>query len=195
MQYKSLIGLLLALALLAWIGTREHNPYPAQKILPPEKEEPLPGNTLKIPRLNLVVPVTSPASSKEKDIQEALKSGVAHYPGTARAGQTGNMYLVGHSSDYPWARGDYKRVFANLPKLTPGDKIEITDEAGELFAYTVIETKVVSPRDLSVLNQPGDKKLLTLQTSYPLGTALKRFVVVSELVESGQSAVGDFLEE
>jgi len=41
----------------------------------------------------------------------------------------------------------------------------------------------VSPKDLSVLDQQNfQKKFLSLQTSYPIGTALKRFVAVAELL-------------
>lgn len=148
-----------------------------------EPKHSLPPNTLNIPSLGIQVPVTYPVSNKESDIQDALISGVAWYPGTALAGQIGNMYIAGHSSDNPWSKGNYKTVFALLPKLELGQEIQITDSAGRFYTYKIIETKIVSPKDFSVLIQPTDRFLLTLQTSYPLGTALKRYIVVSELVK------------
>jgi len=138
-------------------------------------------STLSIPALNLTAPVIFLNSTKEDDIQNALKSGVVHYAGTALPGQTGNAYIVGHSSDLPWTEGKFKSVFAKLPEIETGDLIKITEQTRE-HSYKVIETKIVKADDLSVLNQPSDKKLLTLQTSYPLGTALGRFIVVAELV-------------
>jgi LPXTG-site transpeptidase (sortase) family protein len=82
-----------------------------------------------------------------------------------------------------WSPGDYKTVFARLPEIEIGSEIEITDPTGQLFKYRVFETKVVGPRDLRVLDQFNyERSILTLQTSYPLGTALQRYIVVAELV-------------
>jgi sortase A len=93
------------------------------------------------------------------------------------------VYIFGHSSDFAWTPGSYKTVFAKLPEIQLGTEIRISDDAGKIYTYKVIETKVVGPKDTSVLTQDPAKKLLTLQTSYPVGTALKRFLAVSELVE------------
>ena len=59
---------------------------------------------------------------------------------------------------------------------------EITDDEGKVYRYTITETRVVSPQDTAVLDQ-GDKKekKITLQTSYPVGTALKRFLAIGTL--------------
>jgi LPXTG-site transpeptidase (sortase) family protein len=73
-------------------------------------------------------------------------------------------------------------VFALLPKIKIGDEIFITDQNGNQFVYKVTQTIVVSPKDLNVLEQGSrDERILTLQTSYPLGTALKRFIVQAEM--------------
>src|ERR1051326_7424289 len=40
----------------------------------------------------------------ESAFQEALKSGVVHYPGTAMPGEAGDVYIFGHSSDYSWVK-------------------------------------------------------------------------------------------
>ena len=136
-----------------------------------------------VPSLGLDLPIVYVDTESEPVFQEALKSGVVHYPGTALPGESGNVYLFGHSSDFVWSKGNYKTAFAVLPNINVGAEIFISDFAGHKFTYRVTETKIVSPKDLSVLDQHDNKqKLLTLQTSYPVGTALKRFVVVSELV-------------
>lgn len=139
-------------------------------------------NTLAIRELGIVAPVIYINEKTEDAYQKALRDGVVHYPGTALPGEPGNVYIFGHSSDYVWAPGDYKTIFAKLPEMKVGDQIEITDAEGKLFIYEVTETKIVWPRDLSVLDQFNDEKhILTLQTSYPLGTALQRYIVVAEL--------------
>jgi LPXTG-site transpeptidase (sortase) family protein len=142
-----------------------------------------PANQLTIPTLGIQAPLVYMEGTTEEAFQEALQSGVVHYPGTAEPGQSGNAYYFGHSSDYPWGKGEYKTVFALLPSIKVGDKIAVTNKEGGIFEYVVQETKVVSPDDLSVLSQETDgKKLLSLQTSYPVGTALKRFIVIAELI-------------
>ena len=60
----------------------------------------------------------------------------------------------------------------------------ITNPDGGLFIYHVIETKIVGPKDVSVMDQQNyERKLLTLQTSWPVGTALKRYIAVCEIDE------------
>lgn len=136
-----------------------------------------------IPAIGLAeVPIIDVTERTEAAYQKAVQDGVGHFPGTAEIGRPGNAYLFGHSSDYAWSKGSYKTVFALLPKLVPGDEVVASDRAGVAYRYHITETFVVAPDDLSVLDQFGNQKsLLTLQTSYPLGTALKRYIVRAEL--------------
>jgi sortase A len=144
-------------------------------------------DTLWIPKLDLEAPIVYVTERNEPAYQAALKRGVGHFPGTAIPGRVGNVYIFGHSSDYSWADGDYKTVFALLPQLDIGDRITASDRQGRAFDYVVTETKVVAPKDLSVLQAPdSQKRMLTLQTSYPLGTALRRYLVIAELASDKQ---------
>ncbi|MDQ7814673.1 MAG: class E sortase [Patescibacteria group bacterium] len=137
-----------------------------------------------IKNLGIDAPVVYIEEKNEAAYQAALKKGVVHFPGTALPGELGNVYIFGHSSDYAWADSPYRAVFALLTEIEVGDEIRISDSKGGVFVYRVIETRVVTPKDLSVLDQRGkQKKLLTLQTSYPLGTALRRFIVLAEAIE------------
>jgi LPXTG-site transpeptidase (sortase) family protein len=141
-------------------------------------------NTLTIPSLGLHVPVVYVSQNNEKAYQDGLKYGVVHYPGTAEPGTLGNDYIFGHSSDYWWSDGKFQTVFAVLPRIKQGADIYLTNARGESFTYRVYAAKVVLATDISYLGQYGYKrKLLTLQTSWPIGTALKRFVVLAELVQ------------
>lgn len=141
-------------------------------------------NTIIIPSLGISAPVVESSEANEDSYQEALQNGVVHFPGTAVAGELGNAYYFGHSSDFAFAKGDYKTVFALLPRIDIGAEIRISNFEGQEFRYLVIEKKVVDNNDVSVLQQGERKeKLLSLQTSYPIGTALQRYVVVAKLVE------------
>lgn len=149
------------------------NAYSSNQILP---------DYLIIKSLGISAPVIYISEKNEKTYQTALASGVVHYPGTANPGELGNCYIFGHSSDYLWSKGKYKSVFAILPSIKLGDIITVSNIQGQVFEYVVTGSRKVAANDLSVLDQQGNKKkLLTLQTSYPIGTALARWIVVAEL--------------
>lgn len=141
------------------------------------------ADRIQIASLNIEAPVIYVDEIGGGYFQEALQTGVVHYPGTARPGEYGNAFYFGHSSDFGYKVGKYKTVFALLPHIELGETIEITNTRGRVFTYEVVNTLVVSPTQTEVLSQ-GDrsKKLLTLQTSYPVGTAFKRFIVQAKLI-------------
>lgn len=154
------------------------------QVLPPDAR-------LIIPKLNQNVPIifTDPQKllgsdweSLEDTFQEDLKNGVIHYPGTALPGEKGNSFITGHSSYYVWDSGRYKDVFALLHKLKVGDELLIQFEE-EQHHYIIEETKQVSKKDVSILAQDGDEKRLTLMTCTPVGTNIRRLVVVAKEVE------------
>lgn len=118
-------------------------------------------------------------SKFEHEIQDALRQGVVHYPGTANPGETGNVFFTGHSSYYPWDKGQYKEVFANLNQLSVGDEYFVFYQQKK-YTYKIVEKKEVRPSETHVLEQPKDQKLSTLMTCWPVGTALKRLVVVAQ---------------
>lgn len=141
-------------------------------------------NEISIPSLGITAPIVESKESNEQSFQEALKTGVVHYPGTAEVGQPGNAYLFAHSSDFAFKDGDYKTVFALLPSIPKGADIVVSNKDGQIFHYEVIESFVANKDDVHLLDQnTNGEKRLTLQTSYPIGTALKRWIVISKLVE------------
>lgn len=150
-----------------------------------------PDNRLLIPKLGLNVPVVTPTSEPllredwaalETEIQQSLEDGVVHYPGTARPGQAGNFFVTGHSSYYPGLPGDFKTVFARLGELEAGDEYWVYHN-GDKHRYRVTEVKEVSPNDVSVLDQPTDRRLGTLMTCTPVGTTLRRLIVQAQEVD------------
>lgn len=194
---RILIPLACVFGLIAIANAGYFRAHAAYYLNPPEKnpkngisvpnlDEPKPEpNTIQIPSLGIQAPIKEVETVSEDTFQLALREGVVHYPGTALPGLPGNVYLFGHSSDYSWAKGNYKTVFALLPKIQKDAEIILTNADGTPFTYRVTGTQIVGPKDTHVLDQQGWKKhLLTVQTSYPLGTALKRFLVFAELVET-----------
>jgi len=150
-----------------------------------ETETVLPANWISIPSLQTVeAPIIFVQEADEEVFQNALAGGVVHFPGTAKIGEYGNAYIFGHASDFLWVKGDYKRVFEPLYDIDIGAEILVTNESGQVFSYTVMETLVIEPTDFHVLDQSNnEKRLLTLQTSYPRNSAAQRFIVRAELFE------------
>lgn len=142
-----------------------------------------------IPRINQNVPVVGVKNENliarkwdnlEGDIQQSLRNGVIHYPGTALPGDSGNVVLTGHSSYYAWDPGRFKDVFALLHSVKKADKIVIYFNQKK-FVYEVFDIKVALPKDVDVLAQTSGEQL-TLITCTPIGTNLKRLVVSAKLV-------------
>lgn len=150
-----------------------------------------PDNRLIVPAIGKNVPLVEVSADAlkradwntfEKDIQHALRFGIVHYPGTAVPGQIGNAFFTGHSSYYPLFAGKYKDVFALLPTLEIGDEYSIYYE-GKLHRYRIADKFEVSPRDVSVLDQPADRRMSTLMTCTPIGTTLRRLILQADEID------------
>lgn len=118
-------------------------------------------------------------------IQDDLKYGTAHHPDTPYPGERGTASIHGHSSGDLWD-GDYKTVFTKLNFLAPGDEVFVTvyDYAGNnrRYRYVVRSAKVYEKKDQEQFTPPEAGYFLNLSTSWPVGTAYKRYVVTTELV-------------
>ena len=158
--------------------------------IPPLDIEIIPqGNRIILPRLGKNVPIVGVAEEKlllrdwtglENDIQGALRNGVVHYPGTPQPNQSGNFVLTGHSSYFPWDPGRFKDVFAVLHNVVVGDEILVYHDM-QKYRYKVEESFTITPDQISVLGDSGDNRL-TLITCTPIGTNLKRLIVVAKPV-------------
>jgi LPXTG-site transpeptidase (sortase) family protein len=146
-----------------------------------------PENRIIIPQLKISAPIREVENVDlashdweiiEKQIQTALEKGVVHFPGTAKEGENGNTFITGHSSYYPFLPGNYKNVFALLPRIKIGAKIDIWQDQ-QKYTYQVTETREVSPKATEILAPTSDSQL-TLMTCTPVGTTLKRFIVIAK---------------
>lgn len=148
-------------------------------------------NKLVIEKLKINAPIAWDVS--EDNIIGKLKEGVVHYQGTSKPGEGGNVFIVGHSSNYIWVKSDYNSVFAILDKLVKGDRIEMR-YGDKSYYYDVLETKIVKPNQVEVLSNTS-KEILTLMTCWPVGTTLERMVIISELKYSSTWANQELLSQ
>ena len=111
-----------------------------------------------------------------------LENGVIRYPGSAKPGNTGNSFIFGHSSNFPWLDGDYNDVFALLDNVSHDDEV-IVYYGQQKYVYKITKKEVISPGDVEVLKSENqDMSELTLMTCWPIGTTYNRLVVVGELI-------------
>lgn len=104
----------------------------------------------------------------------ALKHGPGHYPRTPLPGQPGNSAIAGH-------RTTYGAPFFRLDEVGPGDTIRLVARTGS-YRYDIVESKVVRPTDLSVI-QPTQNPRLTLTTCTPRFSARQRLIVIAKLID------------
>ncbi|MCJ7792611.1 MAG: sortase [Candidatus Marinimicrobia bacterium] len=139
--------------------------------------------SLIIPEINLNTKVEESVDiSNQKEFQLALKSGVAHAQGTALPGESGTIYLFGHSTDYPWNIGAYSAFFYPLRYLQEGEEVVIIYH-GKNYLFKVKETQVVEANKLEYLETNNGEERLVLQTCWPPGTSWKRLIVVADPVK------------
>jgi sortase A len=136
-----------------------------------------------IPKINVEIPVDyNQTSTNESVIENALESGVVHYPNTSVPGQNGNAAFFGHSSNNIFNKGKYKFAFVLLHTLVPGDTFYLTYNS-KVYVYKVISKTVVDPSDVSVLGPvEGQVATATLITCDPPGTSLHRLIIVGQQV-------------
>lgn len=126
-----------------------------------------------------IIPNVDPYDSKL--YQRALTKGVAHAKGSVFPGRVGNMFLFSHSSVNFYEAMRFNSVFYLLNKLQNGDQIDIYFETKK-FTYSVFESKLVEPKDVSYLMEKTNDSLLTLMTCWPPGTTFKRLIVRAKLL-------------
>lgn len=142
-------------------------------------------NRLILPRIGKNVPLISVPKNKnwkalENTIQKGLHDGVVVHPISRDPGNMGNFFVAGHSSYYAWDKGHYKDVFALLHELEEGDEAIVYWE-GKKYTYVLNKSEIVPPTDVSVMNQPDDKSIITLMTCTPVGTNKNRLIWTGEL--------------
>lgn len=126
-----------------------------------------------------VARILIPAIDVDKIVVEGvtrsdLQKGPGHYPESPLPGQPGNAAIAGH-------RTTYGAPFHRVDELVTGDEIQVTTQQGA-FTYRVTGQQIVSPSEVSVLDDFGDNRL-TLTSCHPKFSARQRIVITAELVE------------
>lgn len=127
---------------------------------------------LTIPKMEIEIPIYLGAT------QENMKKGAVHLSQTSIpiGGNNTNSVIAAHRGmrSHP--------MFRDIENLSIGDEIKVTNMWDELI-YKVVETKIISPDEVSeVLIQEG-RDLITLITCHPYTKNYQRYVVYCERQE------------
>lgn len=114
---------------------------------------------------------------------EDLKTGLVHYLPRCFPGEPCNIAIFGHSSlPQLYNPREYTTIFTYLPSLKKGDKIYV-DYDGAKYEYDISDAFIVTPEEVSILDEMYDDSYLTLVTCVPPGTAWSRYVVRAKIVK------------
>lgn len=139
--------------------------------------------TIAIPSIQVAAPIVSAYYSPELRTWDVshLYMTVGHMEFTPWFGMNGGNIVLGAHSETAAGEPD---IFYNLRNVQIGDEIVVT-VGGTNYVYRVVQTKVISARDTSIL-RPNTTETLTLFTcdiaSYADGKYTHRNVVVAERV-------------
>jgi LPXTG-site transpeptidase (sortase) family protein len=141
----------------------------------PEKREHVLPERLIIPSLGIEAPIVISQSNTEAGYQKDLESGVIYMPGSSGLNEKGAIVIMGHSSAYPWYKGQYGSIFALLNKLNVDDEIIVLSKDRQ-YIYHVSGKEIKAPKDL-VFQTEEDQPILYLVSCWPVNTAWKRIVI------------------
>lgn len=135
-----------------------------------------------IPKIEVKAPIISPQSRDENILNTALAEGVVHYPGSALPGETGNVFIFGHSTGLAVVQNKNYEVFNRVKELNNGDVIKIRMGSRE-YLY-LVKTLEVKTADDARIDLQTEKKILTLSTCRIIGGKESRYVVTAEFLRS-----------
>lgn len=140
---------------------------------------------IEIPSLNISAPLIWTKDTRNFD--RDLKNGLVHYPGTALPGDIGTSYISGHSSNVPWIKSQYNKVFSSLDKLGDNETFMVTvtlrDGKKVKLHYVVKKSGQYLPNDQEQFANTA-QSVVALSTCWPPGTIAKRLVVFGQLTQT-----------
>jgi LPXTG-site transpeptidase (sortase) family protein len=134
----------------------------------------LPTN-IKISKIGVDVAISNPESDNVEVLDEYLKKGAVHYPGSGSLA-LGNMFLFAHSTGIKIVQNQAYKAFNDLKSLSAGDAISVSGEDGRIYLYKVFSVKLATDKDVLVTFDRKER-MLTLSTCNTFGQKSERYVV------------------
>ncbi len=138
------------------------------------------GNWIRIPSIDVNVPLVTSLSLDDRDILKTLDYGVALYPNNVLPGRLGNVFISAHSTGEPW-KGAYRFAFLRIDELQPGNVIHL-DYEGTRYTYEITGSEVIVPTPEYHIQSDRPIPTMTLMACWPLWSTQKRLLVHSQLM-------------
>lgn len=118
--------------------------------------------------------ITHPADvTTQKGLLAPLQYGVGHLFGYPGAG--GTILVYGHSSSFSWDVSEYTKIFRQINKLNPGDRVTV-NYGGKAYTYEVTYKHAVDASDMSAYKKNNGEELI-LYTCWPPDDIKQRYLV------------------
>jgi len=147
---------------------------------------------LVVPKINLSVPINFDCGMDRDGQRLCMREGIMHFRvsgANSRPGENGNFALSGHSSNDAFGPGDFKFIFAQLPRLAVGDLAYVNYD-GVRYTYMVTGMQVVEPNNVEALRLGNERPMMTLITCYPIGTMRQRMLVFFDQIAPVEAGRG-----
>jgi LPXTG-site transpeptidase (sortase) family protein len=150
----------------------------------PKNVEILPGqltrpDRIAIEKIGINSKILQPSSVNVNVLDEALRKGAVYYPGSGTIEQ-GNIFIFGHSTNWPVVQNQAYKTFNGIEKLVKGDVIKLGSSDQE-FLYKVISVELVDANN-ALVEFDNSGQTLTLSTCNTFGEKQERWVVVAERI-------------
>ncbi len=161
------------------------NPYPIQiPLTPPYEPAEARQNMLRIPAIDVKVPLVKSASLADSDVIDTLERGAALYPNGVAPGALGNAFISAHSTGEPW-KGPFRFAFLRINELQAGDAVHV-DWNGARYSYRITESEIITPTaDFRVISD-RPVPTLSIMACWPLWSTKQRMLIHAELTNITQ---------
>jgi LPXTG-site transpeptidase (sortase) family protein len=137
---------------------------------------------IKIPAIDLDLPVQNPTTTDLGALDELLKQGPARHALSGLLGDDRNMIIFGHSSHLPIVHNQMYKAFNQVPNLKAGDQIELDGEGGGTYLYSVTSVTKADATNFGENFLGTPEKKLIIVTCDTLTSKSARYIVRADFV-------------
>lgn len=146
-----------------------------------ETEATLP-TVLSIPTVDIRVPIVNPMKTDVETLDDALTTGVVHYPGSGLPGERSNVLLFGHSSHLPVVNNPAYKALNGLEYVKLGDDVYVETKT-TAYHYRISAIRLTTAEE-ELVSFGSSRRMITISTCNTFGTKSERFVAEAILVGS-----------
>ncbi len=161
------------------------HPYPQQSPLdPPFNPADAGKNFIRIPAINVDVPLVESKTIADNDVLAALQFGAALYPNGVEPGALGNVFVAAHSTGNPW-QGKYRFAFTRINELKPGE-LMLLDWHGTRYTYKIYKSETIIPTPGYTVPSDHLYPTMSIMACWPLWSVSHRILVHADLISITQ---------